>query len=425
MLDRSQAPILEAPSAIHLPQPITLPLSNGMPAHFINQGTQKVMMLKLVFNAGKWYENERLLAYFTNNQLKGGTKNYTSQQLIGNIDYYGANLRVRSRNNHAEIIIHTLTKHVEKVLPLLRELCINAVFPKQELDIARKNSREKLLVNLQKTDYVADANFRESLFGENHPYGYYAKPNDFEVITTHKLRTFYRQHYSANNCTLFVAGRFGDKEVALINRYLGDNSLLTGSKIITPRHNPAPFEPTQKYMSKSNAMQTAIRVGKPFITKTHADYNAVFVLNTILGGFFGSRLMSNIREEKGYTYGIYSMLTSMTKGGYLLISTEVGNKVWEAALKEIFTEIERLQTDLVSEKELELVRNYLLGNLLSQLDDTFKVASAIQGLYLFGLQTDFYTKLAQTIQRITPQQIREYAQKYLQPDSFAQIVVGA
>ena len=223
---------------------------------------------------------------------------------------------------------------------------------------------------------------------------------------------------------MYLAGRFNDQHLKEIDRYLGQNDWKNNETISQPTHQPIVYKPTVEYISRPQTMQAAITIGFPLFNHKHEDYPLMFFTNTILGGFFGSRLMRNIREEKGYTYGIYSAITPLLHGGHCYISTEVGVDVWKETVKEIFFEIERLKTVPLETEELTLVQNYLMGVLMSQTDGVFHLSSAFQGIHAYGLDLDYYEKLGDTIKNATAKQVQEMAQKYFDTENMSQFIVG-
>ncbi|OWY24573.1 insulinase family protein [Sphingobacteriales bacterium UPWRP_1] len=425
--NRSMAPPLQPVTQLYLPRPEQLQFDNGIPVYLFNTEVQEVALVKLVFEAGKWQEPQRLVARFTNSLLEEGTANYTSRQLAEEIEFYGANLITRTSNNHAEVVLSCLNKHLPNLLPLLQEIITQATFPEEELQTEVRKARQRLMVNRQKTEYLADNRFRELIFGANHPYGYHAGEEDLNALSTGLLKSFYHSHYTPARCTVYLGGKFTQHHLQRINQYLGtthwSNGLPpTADPLVAP---PPVFTPHTEYISKPNAMQAAIRIGKPMFNKSHPQYKAMLFVNTLLGGFFGSRLMRNVREDKGFTYGIYSALVSMLNGGCFEVAAEVNQNVWQAAVKEIFYEISRLKTEPVSGQELNTVRNYLLGRLLQQVDGTFNLLSTVQSLLMYHLDVNYYQELVQTIQSISALDIQQLAEQHLNETDFLQVVAGA
>jgi len=170
-------------------------------------------------------------------------------------------------------------------------------------------------------------------------------------------------------------------------------------------------------------VQGSIRIARPFPNRHHPDFMKVAVLNTIFGGFFGSRLMTNIREDKGYTYGIHSYLQNNIHDSAWMVSTEAGRDVCEAAIKEVYAEMEDLREEIVDEEELQLVRNYMIGIILGDLDGPFQILSRWKNIILNNLDEKYFYNSIHTIKTISAEEIRELARKYLNPEAFYELVV--
>ena len=172
-----------------------------------------------------------------------------------------------------------------------------------------------------------------------------------------------------------------------------------------------------------DSVQTAIKVGCKLFNRNHPDFNGLYILNTILGGYFGSRLMANIREDKGYTYNIFSSVDAMFHDGYFYVGTEVGNEFTEKTLAEIYREMNLLKENLIEEEELNMVKNYLLGNMLTMLDGPFNVSEVVKTYVVENLPVTDFNKLTQTIKNITAEELRELAKKYFKPENMWEVIV--
>ena len=262
------------------------------------------------------------------------------------------------------------------------------------------------------------------MFGAGHPYTMNNKLEDYDTISRDILMQFYRRFYHSGNCRIIVSGKVDETVLTLLDRYFGGNDW---------QHEPgqAPhydiLSDPQKYhhVEKANGIQSAIRIGKFWVPKSHPDCHALSVLVTILGGYFGSRLMANIREEKGYTYGIGSFVLNMKHASYLVISTEVGNKYIEPTLHEISAEMRRLQTELISENELETMRSYLLGEFLRDFDGPFALAGSFKAINDFDLDYSFYDNYLHVLRNVTSTELMYLAQQYLNPEDFYTVVAGS
>ncbi|GIV34747.1 MAG: peptidase M16 [Chitinophagales bacterium] len=398
-------------------------LSNSIPVYLLNQGVHDVSMVLVSFAAGKWMQETKLVARFTNRMLPEGSVSYTSLQIAEKLDYLGATLKTHCGPDRAHIYLSSLNKHLPETLPLLAELIRQPVFPEAELEVLLTRSRERLKVDKTRHDYVASRRFTSALYGEQHPYGSTHSEEDFDKVTTDLLRQFYNQHYHAGNCYIIAAGKIADNTLKRIEQLFGDPGWKKPPSIVLQRV-PQPDAERKQHIPMPKSVQSALRIGKRLFNKCHPDFMKMQVLNTVLGGYFGSRLMSNIREDKGFTYGIHSALLSLLQDGYFYIATEVGYESTRQASAEIYREIKRLQEELIPDDELDLVRNYLSGKILSGLDGPFRQAEYYNGLIPYGLGIDYVQRLMDTIRTVTADELRELARNYLDTETLYEIVAG-
>ena len=280
------------------------------------------------------------------------------------------------------------------------------------------------MVNLEKVEFLGQRLFTKALYGNNHPIGYTTSAEDFDSLSVGSLQQYYKGYYRSNDCKIIMAGKVEDKVLKQVEELFGGNDWKLPNKIRDNVQEAFPEEKTKLYEEKADAVQSAIRIGKRFVNKKHPDYNKLKVLNMVYGGYFGSRLMSNLREDKGYCYGIYSSIASFVEDSYLCISTEVGATVTNQAVSEIYAEMERLRTELIPEEELHTVKNYMMGTLLSDVDGAFNVSEVLRGLVVYDLGEDFFYRSVEEIQNATPDELRELAHKYYDPDTLVEAVVG-
>jgi zinc protease len=425
MIDRTVAPAFKAIEHIHIPQAEAHQLSNGIPLYIINSGSQELVKIEFVFKAGMYYQSRPLVASSTNNLIETGSKNYTANQISERIDYYGGFLELETGHDLASITLYTLNKYFNETIAVLQDILLYPTFPKDEFDIYINNKKQKHLINAQKVSVLARRRFSELLFGENHPYGRDARDEDFDKVNTDIIRKFYGEHYNSKSCTIVVSGcvpkELPDKLDALFGKSdWGSNNVTTfvsSEKIDTTTQ-------LQHLVLKEDAIQSAIRVGRIMFNKTHPDYFHFQVLNTILGGYFGSRLMANIREDKGYTYGIGSGLSSLSNGGYFFISTEVGADVTQKALDEIYKELKVLREQLVGDEELITVKNYILGQFLRSVDGPFALADKFKGIWQYGLSYDYYERYFAAVNKVSASQLRDLANKYFDQKDLIECVAG-
>lgn len=422
-VDRSERPAIRPVERLNIIPAEKRQLGNAMPLYVINQGTQEVCSIEVSFNAGKWQQEQKLVARFANRMLREGTKSYASRELSEKLDFYGASVRTNAGSDRASVSLITVNKHLPEVLPVFAEILREPVFPEQELETILTTSRQRLKVNKTKNEYVADRKITKVMFGEEHPYGSEQEDSDYDRLHPAMLRDFYLRWYTANNCYMMIAGRVSEAAIALVERYFGDTDWV---RQLPPAEDRAPNPAAQlkHHLKMKHSVQSSIRIGKRLFNKTHPDFQKMQVLNTVLGGFFGSRLMANIREQKGFTYGVHSALISLIRDGYFCISTEVGYEVTQDALREIYAEINRLRSVPVPDDELELVKNYLSGKILSGLDGPFRLADFYNGLIGYGLDIDYVYRLLHTVKTVTATELAELADKYWNTEEMYEVVVG-
>lgn len=396
-------------------------LKNGVEVYCIDAGAEEVMSLEWVFFAGNSWERQNLVAASTNFLLKNGTSRHSAFQINEHFDYYGSYFNRACYNETATLSLHTLSKYLKELLPMVRELITDSVLPQEELDIYRQNMKQRLKVNLRKNDFVAGRLIDVYLFGGQHPYGKFSKAEDFDALQREQLLEFYRNYYQNGQLIIFAAGKLPADLEQQLNEQFGD---LPVQKRPTPVHAITPaIEKTYRITNDPDGVQGSIRMARPFPSRHHPDFIRTQVLNTLFGGFFGSRLMLNIREDKGYTYGIQSYLVNHLQESAWMISTEAGRDVAEAAIEEVKKEMNLLRNEKVDEEELLLVKNYMMGGLLAELDGPFQIIARWKNIVLHQLEHDYFQRSVDTIRNITADELQELAQRYLDPESFYDLIV--
>ncbi|HSW68001.1 MAG TPA: pitrilysin family protein [Bacteroidales bacterium] len=423
-IDRTKPPSANLVEYFANPLSRRIYLSNGIPVYIISGGTQPVMRIELIYKAGSYYQSFKLVANAANSLIAAGTSGRTADEISEYFEFYGSNLDTRTEKDNAYLTLFTTNKFYKETLPVLAEVITDAIFPEEEVEIYKTTKRQTFSENLEKVKYLARVHFAEQIFGSTHPYGMRLQHKDIEQLDSQILRKFYHNYYQPANTAIFVSGLIPADFEEEIEKHLGNINPTVVSAQVTPDYQIRPSESKQILINKNGVLQSAIRYGKPVINRTHDDYQELFILNTILGGYFGSRLMRNIREDKGYTYGINSMLFSMQQSGVLVIASQVGIGVREATLKEIRKEIKLLCNEPVGDDELNTVKNYLLGSLMRSMDGPFDIAERLRAAWEYGQSAEYYHQYAHTIKSITPPRLLELANVYLDPESFFETVAG-
>ena len=422
-VDRKKSPEIKELSAFNIVEAEKQILPNGLPLYFINTGTSELIKIEWMFAAGNWYQQSPLVAFTVNNMLAEGTTSMNSRQIAESIEFYGAYLGYTVDKDNAFISIVCLRKYLPRVLEIVADIIKHPSFPQSELDIFIQKHKQQFLVDQNKVGSVARMIHARMLFGGNHPYGYYIKESDFGQLDRSQLFDFFNSTHHSGNCKIIASGKVLDEDIELINNYFGKENWGVATTV-KPGNHIIEAEPVLSInQHKDEAVQNAIRIGKIVISKTHPDYAGLTVLNCILGGYFGSRLMKKIREEKGYTYGISSMLITLRHAGYFTIVSEVGADVTQPAIDDIYGEIEKLRTTDVPGDELDRVKNYMLGEMIRMFDGPFAQAETFISLLEYDMGYEYFRELIAVIKSITPAEIRSLANKYLS-DGMSQVIVG-
>ena len=422
MLDRSQAPTAFPIEKIKFPSAEKFILDNGLLVNSVSLGDQPVFKFELCTAAGGIHSDQAGLASMVAQLMKRGTQNHSAQFLNQTFDFYGAFWEIQATLDQANFTVYGLSKHFEKLMPYVIEMIQEALFSEEEFNKELEIEIQKNKLNWEKTAYSASQLFRKNLFGAD-PYGRSATPESLAKLELDTLKNFYKATWSQKMPTIFISGKISEKEIQVLNQQFGSISFSPQAK--QEIGGTLTFQKaTQHREKKDHALQSSIRVGQPGINRNNPDYFGFSMLNTLIGGFFGSRLQKNIREEKGFTYGISSSLSPMHRGGYWVVGTDVKNENVEETLAEIKKEVRLIQEELVGEEELNLVKNYLMGSFTGELTQAFDIAEKVKIIELEGLSADYYDLFQSKIMEISPKEIRDLANQYLDPSQFTEVVVG-
>lgn len=417
MLDRTIAPTFTKSEEIELQQAEKLRI-NGIPVHILRSGIQRVIKIEFIFNGGKSFEHIDGAAYFTAKMLSEGTRSYDSKSIAHKLDDFGAHLDLHSTLDFSMVSLYCLSKHVEELLPMLLEIITEPVFPEEQLSLMKEIELQQLKIDLLKAKVKARKIFRQVMYGD-HPYGKSLSIEDIEPITTDHLKEHFTRCY--NNCEIFIAGQFDEDD--LVN-LLHDQ--LPQKKELNLKEDHLSINYLRRTINEEveDSLQTALRLGFPFVPMHHKDYIPFQILNHLFGGYFGSRLMKNIREDKGLTYGIYSSIISMKDSAYFVIGTDVMHASADQAVEEILKEMKELKEEEVPMDELETVKNHITGSFQSDITSPFALLDKYKLVYMHNLDYSYYKNFFEVLEDITPADIKKQAEKYFIENSLSVVRVG-
>jgi zinc protease len=417
-------PTIQHIEHILFPKPSVFHFKNGITAYGYSGIENDILRIDFIFNAGRWTEQIPLQAEFTARLIKSGTAHLNAFEIEEKIDTFGSTVKCDAGNNTVTLSVYCMHKYLDSTLEVAIDCLNNCNFQQHEIDIFKSRKIANLSVSQEKNDYIADVLFRKTLFGETHPYGYETTSEIINKITQQNLLDYFNTNLIPANCTVFIAGKYEQKEIDIIEKHIGNwHKKPTEINQINIPELPV-LSDKKIVVKKEKSVQASIIIGNISIPRSHEDFPGLVLLNTIFGGYFGSRLMSNIREEKGLTYGIYSSLSLLKKHAIFSIQTDTNLENKELCLQEIYLEIERLKNELIPNAEITIARNYLLGKYLHRTDGAFNQMELFKTYYIEDVNISKFEDAVETIRQQDALSLQRLAQKYFLTDMMLEVVVG-
>lgn len=423
MLDRTTPPPVREVETLTFPEVEASFLPNGIPLYVIDRGEQELSRVDILFSGGKVDETHPLTARHTVAMLREGAAGLSSAEIAEKLDYYGAALQTLATQRNTYITLYVANRYFFEVLPILYKLVACPDFPETEFASLKERNRQALLVDLMKVNVLASRTLSEQLFGADNPYGKQEQPADYDTLTTGHLRAFHRDCYTARRCRIVLSGRITpEMKAAVADTFSALAPGIEHCQGAYPIQIPAGEH--YRFVPREGALQSGINAGCFVVGRNHPDHLVLRVLNTLLGGYFGSRLMSNIREDKGYTYGIQSSIVAYPDVAYLVVQTQAATRYVRPLIDELFNEIDRLRDTRVGDEELHMVRSYMTGEMLRLFDSPFSVAEVFVTLLANGLDFSYYSRRFEAIRAVTSEQLQEVACRCLNRANFCVAVAG-
>ncbi|MBK8807885.1 MAG: insulinase family protein [Bacteroidales bacterium] len=423
-IDRTKAPDYKTIDSIEYIKANPLTLDNNIQLFTIHVGYQEVIKLDFIFEAGEWVQNASLISEYTVNMLQEGTQKFAASELAEKLDYLGAYIYYSSTKHTNVISVYTLSKHIIETLGIIEDIIKRPIFPEHRFSVYNGKKLQQYIIESQKVEVISQQIFSKNLFGNNHPYGISASTESFEKINLNHLISFHQTNIRSNNCKIIAAGMVDEQVIQAINKYFGGNDWACTTEKPALSWQKEPSNNYKQYLEKPDAVQSAIRIGKELVNKHHPDFPALQVFNTVFGGYFSSRLMTNIREDKGYTYGIGSGLVSHREAGYFVIVSQVGKDVYQKALHEIYYELEKLQKELIPDEELQLVKNYMMGTILRNFDGAFALSENLKTLLEYNIGYEYYDNFIQIVRNVSSTDLQAIAISYFKDQQLYEVIAG-
>ena len=432
MLNRTTPPSVQ-PASFIFRKPVERILRNGIPLRVIDAPGVGAVRIDFVFGAGQWHQARKLQALFACRMLREGCRGYTAAAFAERLDYYGAWLDLSVAMNRTFVTLYTLKKHFPATVELLQQMLTEPSYSEEQFRIVRDNNKAQLMVNLQKGDVIAMRALRRSIYGETHPCGMQANPEDYDTLQVEDIVDYYSCHYGSRTCQIYLSGDVDDTLLSLVESVFGNAEW--GSKDGAKMRNESfridnnDFHCSYSSAHRENviihpsAVQDSIRLGNLLMDVNHPDYLSMRVLTTVLGGYFGSRLMKNVRESKGYTYHVGADLVTNTPQVMFLVHCEAQAGKADEVISEVHREMLRLHTEPVSDDELRMVRNYMTGEICRNYESAFSLTDAYIFMEHLGLSQTHLEQTIDAIHTTDAARLQQLAQRYLIPEALHTVVV--
>lgn len=419
MMHRHTQPTVHPVQHIDFIKPHIFDVTEDVRLLWMKDVPNDTVRLDLFFDAGIM-RGDKSIPAIVHSLLFSGTATKSSVEIHESIDALGGFLDTDLSFETAVVSIYCLRENLDRIALLVGDAINGLSFRESEVEDTLRSMGQKFRENQQKVRNVSQQQFRRLLFESHEDYSTLAQAEDFDEVNYAAMKRYFKDHYLNGLTRITLVGNVEqdsvDALIDLFGKWAVDRQPEFGKS----------FETTQKrnHFPVDGAVQTAIRMGKMMFPKSHPDYIGFQFLNTILGDYFGSRLMSNIREDKGYTYGIGSVIMELHNDGYFVIVTEVGKEVTDATLTEIQFELKRLQEEPVPAEELDLVRNYMLGQLLKSADGPYAMLDMYNSVDMYGIDLGFYDRAIAEIRAMQPERLQELAKTHLNWEDFLIVTAG-
>lgn len=410
------------PKGFSLPEKEVINYDNGLKLVLVPYGSIPKATINITLKTGNINEKEDevwMADLLTDLMEEGTTKGYDVKEKIAGM---GGNLNVGAGTHTTSLSTDVLSEFAPEALKVLSDVLTSPKLPQSELDRLKNNMKRDITVSLSRPGSQARKEFLAEIF-PNHPYGrLYPTTEMVDSYNMDELKSFYDSNFGAQRTTVYVVGQFDADKVKEVVK----NQLATwrkGPEANYPVANPE-SDGKVTIIDRPGAPQSTIFYGLPVAAPSNKDYIALDVTNSLLGGSFGSRITSNIREDKGYTYSPHSALSSYYKTGLWYENADVTTQYTGASIDEIKKEIVRLQNEAPSKEELQGIQNYESGIYVLQNSTPYGIISQLSFLDVHDLPESFLVDKVKNINAVTPEQVQAMAKKYIQPDKMTLVIVG-
>ena len=394
--------------------------ANGTRLYTLHNSNQGVVRVSFIFRAGTSWQSVPFSASATINTLSEGTERFSALEIAERLDFVGSYFDANIDRDWAVLTYCSLSKFAAETFEIAEQVVLHPTFPEREVGVYCAKREEQLIVQRSKPDHLSRELFGQSIFGADHPYGITSPAEAYDRLTREDIALFYSTHYTAENCFAVLCGDITEEHIAHTKAIL--EQLPHG--VIDKRTIPAPASTPCAELKVDGAVQSCLKIGLPLFPRPHPDFIPMQMVATALGGYFGSRLMQNLRERHGYTYGAYAAMINLDQSGYFVMSADVASEYTEAAIGEMLHEVERFCSKPMDERELQMVRNIIFGDVMRIFDGPFGVADVTIENIQNGTDNSYTERFLQQVATCTAEQLQQVAAKYLKTDLLTITTVG-
>jgi zinc protease len=424
---RSEPPKLDQAVTLHLPRPTRFTLPNGLTVYHVEDHNHPMVTSELVFRSGSAADPAGFpgLAYFTADMMEQGTKSSNAMKIADRLHALGTSWERDFDMDSGARRVESLSSGADAAMSLLAEVAVQPTFPQAELERVRQDRLAALLQERDSAPETATRVFLPALYGPTHPYGHTRLGTEASLkkVTRADIVRFHAAEHTPGNAALVVVGDIRETAVRKMAQ-----SMFGGWKGTAPAPRPLPAGAATAsriiVVDMPGMPQTRLLVGQIGVARNDPDYDALGLMNTILGGGFTSRINQNLREKNGYTYGTYSSISENAGPGRIVVSGGIRTDVTGPALTEILKEVRGMKEGSVTDAELARARGARIQALPGRFETSSYVAAQMGNLFTFGLPDDYFQALPDRLSKITADDLSVMAKKYLVPDRMLIVAVG-
>lgn len=414
MLDRATPPPVHTMGPVTLPLPDSDILSNGIRFHSIRGGSQEVVQLSVTWQGGCLEAPHPMVATLMASLMTEGTSRHTGAEISEMLDFHGAMLKIYASQHVTTLQLTAINSMLPAVMPLVREIICEPSFPQQAFDSFHEIEVNNYLLAHSKVSVLCSEALAPLIKGPSHPESRVPTLTEVKEISLGQVREFYQALVTANGCNAYLGGNFSGEILGSVRNML-DSIPARGVSIQRKIVPYVALPPEKVVVEKPGAVQAAIEIAIPAIPRSHPDYIPLRLSVMALGGYFGSRLMKNIREDKGYTYGIAAYLLGNQEGSYITVMAQCDASNVDAVITEVAGEMERLARDPLPADEMMRLRQHASSSLLETLDTPFAIIDHYKVIDSVALPEGYFDNQVRWVRSITPDIIMSMARRYITP----------